>query len=105
MDIVMEDSDTEVMEEYWNEHSGEDCIGLETIRHYSFFDTHDVSGFFTGMEDQGQMSTGKGKHWKLGGSLDHYFQEHSREDFEIFLDILTSEISCCLPDDCFRLSS
>ena len=45
MDIVMEDSDTEVMEEYWNEHSGEDCIGLETIRHYSFFDTHDVSDF------------------------------------------------------------
>ena len=77
MDIVMEDSDTEVMEDYWNEHSGEDCIGLETIRHYSFFDTNDVSGFFTGKEDQGQMSTGKGKHWKLRGSLDHYFQGHS----------------------------
>ena len=76
LDIVMEEEEEKVMEEYakedWIE---EECMDRELVGHHSLFDTEDVTHLITGEEGPDQVSRGKGKHWEVASRLVYNFSE------------------------------
>ena len=75
MDIVMgEEEEVEKVENAKEDWTEEECMDGGLVRHYSLFDTEDVTDLITG-KGLDYVSRGKGKYWDVASSLVKDFPE------------------------------